>query len=158
MSTKQRYSMWSGWITYPAVMLILIGLINVLQGIVVIANRERTVVMEDRLYVVNLVGWGILVLVFGAILAGAGVGLLSARTWARVLAIVCVAVHMIVQVASLAAYPLWSLLMLGLDVAVMYALTAAWHDATTAPEHPRPPIRDPRDQQAMWDQHPRIIA
>jgi hypothetical protein len=159
MANRQRSSIWRGSITFASTMMIIIGVLNVLEGIVTIADHERTIVIEDQLYVINVVGWGILILVFGAILTCAGVGVLSARTWARVTAIVCVSLHAVVQVASLAAYPLWSLLMLALDVLVLYALTAAWHEATTAREGlARPPAYDPRGRQAIWADHPRTFA
>lgn len=155
--------MWSGWIVFAALMLMIIGVVNILEGIVAMVYGHRTVVLADRLYVVNLTGWGILVLVFGAILAGAGIGVLSGQTWARLVAIVFVALHAVVQVGWLAAYPLWSLLMLGLDIVVLYALTAGWHDMTAAAErdeytsstsHNR---HDARDGQHSWER-PRTNA
>src|ERR1700743_2946867 len=116
MASRHRTSIWRGSIAFASMMMIVVGAINLLEGIVTIADRQRPVVIEGRLYVLSVVGWGILVLVFGAILICAGVGVLSARTWARIAAIVCVSLHAVVQVASLAAYPLVSLPMLALDV------------------------------------------
>lgn len=156
MATRPRSSIWSGWIAFAATMLIVVGMLNVLEGIVTIVFRNRTVVVADQLYVVNLLAWGILVLAFGALLTCAGMGVASGQTWGRVVAIVCVSLHAVVQIASLAAYPLWSLLMLALDVAVLYALTAAWHDATAA--HERLTRSDARDEQAVWEQQPRARA
>jgi hypothetical protein len=141
MPAKQRSLVWSGWIYFAATMLVIIGTINVLEGIVAIVYRERTVVIQDRLYVVDLASWSVLVLVFGALLVGAGIGVLSARTWARVTAIVFVSLHAIVQVGWLAAYPFWSLLMLGLDIVVLYALTAGWQGMTRIRDEPVEPTR-----------------
>jgi hypothetical protein len=50
----------------------------------------------------------------------------SRQTWARVIAIIIVGVHAIIQVAWMGAYPAWSLLMLALDIVVLFALTARW--------------------------------
>lgn len=154
MPTKQRSLVWSGWIVFAALMLMIIGVVNVLEGIVAIMFSRRTVVVADRLYVINPTGWGILVLAFGVILLCAGLGVLSARTWARVVAVVVVALHAVVQVDWLAAYPLWSLLMLALDIIVLYALTAGWRDVTAAPGELVSTTRgrhDSRDQRGTWE-------
>lgn len=155
MPTEQRSLAWSGWIAFAALMLMIIGVVNVLEGIVAIVYRQRTVVVQDRLYVVNLTSWGVLVLVSGAILVCAGIGVLTARTWARVVAVVFVALHAVTQVGWLAAYPLWSLLMLALDIVVLYALTAGWHDITAARDEFTSSTsynrRDAHDPQGNWE-------
>jgi hypothetical protein len=155
MAVKQKSPVWSGWIAFAALMLLVIGAVNVLEGIMALMYRQRTVVVQDRLYVIDLTGWGIVILAFGAVLVCAGIGLLSGRTWARVTAIVLVVVHAIIQVGWLAAYPLWSLLMLALDIVVLYALTAGWQDMTTTmTEFVPPPGHDRNDtpaRQGNWD-------
>jgi hypothetical protein len=159
VATKQWNPGRSDWIAFAALILLIAGVLNVAEGIVTLLYRDRTAVVADRLYLVDVVGWGILVLVLGAVLLCAGAGVLSGRTWARVVAIVLTAVHAVVQVASLGAYPVWSLLMLGLDVIVLYALAARWHEAMTAGDEFTPSATyDPRDQQAVWEQHPRMIV
>jgi hypothetical protein len=75
-------------------------------------------------------GWGWTLLIFGALMVAAGIGLFSGQTWARITAIVLVAVHAIVQLGWLGAYPVWSLLMIALDTVVIFALTARWSSAT----------------------------
>jgi hypothetical protein len=157
MPTKQRGSAWSGWIAFAALMLMIVGVVNILEGIVAIIYRQRTVLVADRLYVINLTGWGILVLAFGVVLACAGLGVLSGRTWARVAAIVLIALHAVVQVGWLAAYPLWSLLMLGLDIVVLYALTAGWQEITAAREEYTANRHDARDPHSTWE-HTRTHA
>lgn len=153
MAVKQKSPVWSGWIAFAALMLLVIGVVNVLEGIMALVYRQRTVVVQDRLYVIDLRGWGILILAFGAILVCSGIGLLSGRTWARVAAVVLVVVHAIIQVGWLSAYPLWSLLMLALDVVVLYALTAGWQEATVTTELVPPPRHDRNDTPAQqgWD-------
>ena len=67
-------------------------------------------------------------LLAGAVNAGliVGAGLLTHRGWARIVAMIAVGLHAIGQVLSLGALPVWSLLMLALDTAILFALTAGW--------------------------------
>jgi hypothetical protein len=133
--TKSR-TVWFGWVTFAAVMLVVLGLLNVLEGLVALLQNQVAFIDGDSLVVVNLTGWGILMLAFGGLLLAAGIGLLARNVVARVAAIVIVALHMLIQVGSLGAYPVWSLLMITLSVVVLFALTVHWSDAfppTVAP-------------------------
>jgi hypothetical protein len=80
----------------------------------------------DSLVVVDLTGLGVVMVVFGALLALAGIGLFVRNSIARVAAIVIVSLHALAQVGSLGAYPVWSLLMITLDVLILFALTVHW--------------------------------
>lgn len=132
MTTQFKSVAWSGWVIFSALLLMIIGVINVIQGIIGLIFPNRTVVTADRLYVVNANGFALMLIVFGAVLTCVGIGLLAMLPWARVAAIVLVALHAITQIGWLAAYPVWSLLMLALDVVVLYALTAKWSQAREA--------------------------
>lgn len=126
--TKSR-TVWFGWVTFAAVMLVVLGLLNVLEGLVALLQNQVAFIDGDSLVVVNLTGWGILMLAFGGLLVAAGIGLLARNVVARVAAIVIVALHMLIQVGSLGAYPVWSLLMITLSVVVLFALTVHWSDS-----------------------------
>src|SRR5262245_20013668 len=117
---------WYGWITFAGSMLLIVGVLNILEGIVALVNRRLILVAPDRLVAVNITGWGWTLFIFGVLMTAAGIGLFSGRTWARVTGIVIVSLHLISELGSLAAYPVWSLLMITLDVVVLYALTARW--------------------------------
>ena len=56
-------------------------------------------------------------------------GLFSGNEVARWFAIAAVFVSLITQFGWFPAQPFWSLIIIGLDIAVLYALTAAWTGA-----------------------------
>jgi hypothetical protein len=122
---------WTGWIIFAASMLLIIGMFNILEGIIALVDDQRIVMTPNRLVVVDMTQWGWTILIFGALMVATGIGLFTAQTWARVLAIVIVGLHAIAEVGWLGAYPIWSLLMIGLDVVVLFALCARWSAATT---------------------------
>jgi len=126
MTMARSSPAWTGWIVFAALMLVIVGVWNVIEGIIGLIYGTRTVVVASDLYVVNIRGWSFVLLVFGALMLAAGIGLLSRKTWARIAAIVVVSLHAIAQVGWLGAYPVWSLLMLAVDVVVLFGLTARW--------------------------------
>jgi hypothetical protein len=107
----------------------MVGMINVFQGLVALIWDERVLVTEDNFVLVDMTSWGWVVLLSGALMIAVSASLFGARTWARFAAIVIVIVHAASQILWLGAFPLWSLLMIGLDTVVLFALTARWSAA-----------------------------
>lgn len=128
MTAQRGGAAMAGFVVFAGVMLVITGLVNVFQGLVALFDDERLVITPENLIWVDVTGWGWFLLIFGLILLAVGGGLLLGQTWARITGIVVVGLHAVLQVLSLGAYPVWSLLMLALDVVVLYALTARWSD------------------------------
>jgi hypothetical protein len=121
---------WSGWISFAGIVIIIVGVMDALQGFVAILEDEYVVATQKGLAILDVTAWGWATLIWGAILILAGFGLLGGAGWARWLAIIGVSVNAIQQIAFLAnfpqAYPLWNLLIVALNIVVLYALTARW--------------------------------
>lgn len=121
---------WSGWIVFAGFVLVIVGVMDVLQGLAAIIQDEYVVATAKGLAVFDVTTWGWLTLLWGVLLVLAGFGLLGGAGWARWLAIIGVAVNAVQQIAFLAnypqAYPLWNILIVALNILVLYALTAHW--------------------------------
>src|SRR3954468_11639942 len=98
---------WFGWVTFAAVMLVVLGVLNVLEGLVALLQNQVAFIDGGSLVVVDITGLGVVMIVFGGLLIAAGVGLMARNTVARIAAIVVVALHFLTQVGSLGAYPVW---------------------------------------------------
>jgi hypothetical protein len=70
----------------------------------------------------NLQTWGWLVLILGVILIWAGFGVFSGATWARTVGIFVASFNLVVQFAYTAHYPLWSLMVITIDILIIYGL------------------------------------
>jgi hypothetical protein len=135
----QRTKAWSGWISFATVMLTMIGAFNIAEGLAALMMNTVSYIDAGRLVVVNLTAWGVLALVSGAVLVAIGLGLFARNEIARVAAVVLIALHALIQLVALAAFPIWSLLMIALDVVVLFALTVHWSEAeATVEAEPRP--------------------
>jgi hypothetical protein len=128
MAAKGSGRAMTGFVMFAGAMLMVIGLINVFEGLIALFADERVVMTPNNLVVVDMTAWGWTLLISGLLLMAVGGGLLSAATWARIAAIVLVCLHAVTQAAWLGAYPVWALLMIALDTVVLFALTARWSD------------------------------
>lgn len=130
---ERRASTWSGWVVFAGVVLFTIGCLNVIQGLVGIFKDDVNVITSSGLIVTtDFTTWGVVILIWGAIMILAGLGLFSGSEWARWFGIVVVVLNIIIQFAYFPAFPLWSLVIIGLNAAVLFALTARWEYAKAA--------------------------
>ena len=72
---------------------------------------------------VSYTAWGWIHIVGGAIVVAAGVALFAGKMWARVLGVAMACVSAIVNIGFLAAYPVWSAMVIFMDIAIIMALT-----------------------------------
>jgi len=66
--------------------------------------------------------WGWLLVAFGVLLLGAGYAVMFGHLWARFVALVIVFVHAMINLTFLAAYPIWSIIAIALDLIAIYAI------------------------------------
>jgi hypothetical protein len=114
---------WIGWVVFGGVMMILVGGFQATMGLVALFNDQYFLVTSRGLLVgVDYTTWGWIHLVLGTIAGIVGVGVMVGETWARVIGIILAAVSALVNVAFLAAYPVWSTIVITLDIIVIYAI------------------------------------
>jgi hypothetical protein len=131
--TRDLDTAWTGWIGFAAIMLALIGSITFFEGLVAIFRDEYYVVTGKQVLVVDVTTWGWVMLFWGVILFLAGLGLAAKAGWARWFAIIVVSLNVIAQLGAFGStqYPLWALVVIGLEVVVLFALTARWGEVHT---------------------------
>jgi hypothetical protein len=116
---------WSvGFILFAAIMMIMVGVFQALQGLVAIFENEFYVATRNYLFQLDATSWGWIHLLLGLVVAFAGYGLLSGRTWARAVAITLALLSAISNFLFIPYYPFWSLLIIALDVFVIWAVAA----------------------------------
>jgi hypothetical protein len=114
---------WSGWISFAGIMMILLGSFQIIEGLVALLRSSYFVVPATGLVVnVDYNAWGWLHLVLGVLIFAAGFGVMAGRLWARIVGIVLALISAVVNLAFIAAYPLWAIIVIAVDIAVIYAL------------------------------------
>lgn len=132
MARASRVTGWVGWIWFAAVLLLMAGVFNALNGLVAIMSSEAYITTTRGLLVLDLTGWGWWHLFLGALLVVAGIALFSGRMWARVIAVILAALNAVTQLLFLPASPIWSILVIVLDVVIIWALTVHGAEAEAA--------------------------
>lgn len=119
----KRSTGWAGMVVFAGVLLVMLGAFHAVMGFVAIFDPGYYLVTNNGLIVtVDYTTWGWVHLIFGAVAAAGGIGVIAGQTWARVVGIVIAVMSALANVAFIAAYPLWSTIVIALDVLVVYAL------------------------------------
>lgn len=129
--TPTNYSSWAvGWTGFAGVMMVVLGFFDIIQGIVAIAEDEFFVVTADWVFQFDVTTWGWIHLILGIVLVVSGVGLSSGNVLARTVGVILAAVVMVTNFAWLPYYPVWSIAVIAISIAVIWALTFHGRDVT----------------------------
>jgi hypothetical protein len=121
---RQQVSGWAvGGIVFAASMMVMIGVFQALAGLVAIFNDEFYVVARNYTFDLDVTAWGWIHLILGLIILATGFGLFARRTWAGVTAIMLAMLSALANFFFIPYYPIWSLVLIGLNVWVIWALT-----------------------------------
>jgi len=114
---------WVGMVIFAGTMLLMLGALQAMEGLVAIFQDDYYLVTRNGMIVsLDYTAWGWTHLIIGLIAVGVGIGVFAGQMWARVAGIVVAAVSILVNVAFLPAYPIWIMIVIGIDVLVIYAL------------------------------------
>ena len=107
---------------FAGVVLITVGVFQFLQGLAAILKGDFYVVAPENIFEFNVSGWGWVHVILGIGLAVTGYFILLGKTWARVVGIAAAAVSALSNFLFIPYYPVWALVIIALDVAVIWAL------------------------------------
>lgn len=119
---EQRVTGWVGWVFFGAVMMLLAGAFQAVAGLTALLSPDYYVVGTDGLLVgASWTAWGWVHLGLGVLAVAAGLAVLAGQLWGQLVGIAMGVVSAVVNLAFLKAYPVWSLLVIAVDVLVVYA-------------------------------------
>ena len=110
-----------GLIFFAAIMLLVVGFFNIIDGIAAIANSHFFV--ANAHYVIgDLRAWGWVVLILGLLQLLAGGGVMVGNQAARWFGIAVIGLNLVSQLFFIPAYPFWALTIIAFDVFALYGL------------------------------------
>ncbi|NWF30948.1 hypothetical protein HW130_32700 [Streptomyces sp. PKU-EA00015] len=130
--TRPAHTAKQGWATglttFAAVMLFLVGVLDVFRGIMAIAEDDIFVTTRNYVFEFDLTSWGWIHLVLGALAVIVSIGLLKVSMWARVAGVAIAGLVILANFLSLPYYPVWSVVMIALSGFIIWALCVVQRD------------------------------
>ncbi|MET7733967.1 hypothetical protein ABZT02_21730 [Streptomyces sp. NPDC005402] len=120
--TPTEASWAAGGVVFAGVLMLMNGILAVLQGISLLADDDVWARVGDYVYKINHTGWGVILLCLGALAVVTGAFILRGAAWARMTGIFLASLSMLAQFLFLPYAPVWSVIMIGIDFFVIWAL------------------------------------
>lgn len=121
---NKEISNWTGWVFFGGFMMIVVGLFQAIAGLTGLLRHSYYVVSSNSgLLVFNYKAWGWIDLVIGLVVLLAGFSLLHGSNWARFVGICVAALSFFANVVTLKEFPVWSIVLMFIDVMVIYAIS-----------------------------------
>jgi hypothetical protein len=117
----------SGWaiagVIFAATMMLMVGTFQAIAGIAAIFEDQFYVRTPNYLFDLDVTAWGWIHLTLGVVLAIGGWALYARKVWAGVFALTLAVLSAIANFFFIPYYPWWSLLIIGIDIWIIWALT-----------------------------------
>lgn len=119
-----------GWAMFAAIMLMIVGFFHIITGIGGIATDTIYVAGQKWVLEADVTTWGWVHLLWGIVLVICGAGIFTGNVFARTIGVIAAGLSAIASFAFLPYYPVWAIVIIAIDVAVIWALTAHGRDIT----------------------------
>lgn len=112
-------------LVFAGVLMLCQGALAALQGIAGLVGDPFYRDVAGYTYRISLTGWGVIHLVLGVAVAATGAGILRRVRWARLPGIFFAALSLVAQFLFLPYQPVWSVIVIALDIFIIWALAAS---------------------------------
>lgn len=119
---KSHLTFAGGMIRVGGILLIIAGLWEGFIGTVALFKQTLYVIGAKWVAEFDLTAWGWIHILLGLALIAVGIFVLRGALWASILAIIVCGLSALANFAWLPYYPLWSILIIAVDVLVIWAL------------------------------------
>ena len=129
---SERPSAWAaGYAGFAGVVLVMIGFFQAVAGLIAILDDEFYVVGKEYIFQFDLTTWGWVHLILGVIVLASGFGIFTGNVAARTVGVLVAALSGVAAFLWLPWYPVWAIIIIALDIAVIWALTMHGRDIPT---------------------------
>ena len=122
-TTRANDSTWAGGVSvFAASMMLVVGAFQFFEGLVAVANDTFYVKTQDYVLQLDTTQWGWIHMILGALVVLAGVFIFTGNIVARSVGILLAGLSALANFFWLPYYPLWSIVIIAIDVFVNWAL------------------------------------
>jgi len=131
MQVEKQPSYWAaGWSAFAGIMLIMLGLFHAISGLSEVIDPDAYIVSEDYVFKLSSDAWGWIHLLGGIIVFFAGFAIFRGAVWGRTVGVIIALVSGFATFAWLEYRPVSAIVIIAIDIAVIWALTAHGRDVT----------------------------
>lgn len=130
MAKKMEPTAWVGWVFFGATLLVLIGAMQIVQGLGAIFKPDFFVTTENSVFVLSLTQSGWTHLIIGVLALMGGIGTLAGVAWARIISVIVTVLAMLASIAYITTFPLWATFVLVIGAFIIYAFTVHGAEAS----------------------------
>jgi hypothetical protein len=112
----------SGLLSFAGFLIWAVGFFNIVDGLTALSKRNFYLVPSNRLLVFNFTAWGWIWIIVGILQIAVGGSILARRPWARTAGIALILLAIAGQFAFMNAFPLWSMVIIGVSLVAIYGL------------------------------------
>ena len=116
----------SGWVTFAGLLFIIVGVFNLIDGIVALANDEYFV--KAQLLFGDLTAWGVWWLIVGSVQVLTGIFILTRKFLSAIVGVAIAGINMFSQLLWLGTYPGWAVAAIVVDGLIIWALTVHYDE------------------------------
>ncbi|WP_030264854.1 DUF7144 family membrane protein [Streptomyces sp. NRRL B-24484] len=117
----------SGVVAVAAVLLLISGVLNLLRAVMALAGDPVFAPVPAYAFRFTLTGWGWIDLVLGVLAILVGLALFRLALWARIAGAAIACLLIIANFLSIPYYPLWSIVVIGACLVVIWGLCTVRH-------------------------------
>jgi hypothetical protein len=123
-TTEEPLSSWAAsGVAFAIAMLALVGTFQIVQGLVAVLNDDFYVVTRNYTFDLDVSAWGWIHLIIGVIMLGVAYGLYARALWAVIGGLAIAMLSAVANFFFIPYYPIWALLLIGIDIWIIWALT-----------------------------------
>jgi hypothetical protein len=111
-----------GIFVFAAAMMLMVGGFHVVAGVAALLNDDFYSLRQGYDLKLDTTVWGWLHIVAGVVIVTASIFLLAGAAWARITTLVVAVMSCLWSFYSIPYYPAWSLVIIAVDLAVIWAL------------------------------------
>lgn len=125
MATNGRREVtgWVGWVYFAGLLMVIMGFFQMVAGLAALLKDEVYVLREENLVVFDYTTWGWVHLALGVVVMAAGTAVVSGQMWGRVVGVLLAVFSIVANFTFVEAYPVWSIIIMIVDILIIYALT-----------------------------------
>jgi hypothetical protein len=125
---QQRSGAAAGWIMFAGVVMVTAGIFQAIAGLAAIIEDEFYVIGREYAFEIDATAWGWIHLIIGLLLLASGFGVFSGNVLARTVGVIIAVGSMIAAFLWLPWYPIWAVIIIAVDLAIVWALTVHGRD------------------------------